>query len=57
MRHLGPVHWNLQMPFLYEHAVRQRQGEIGLELRAVFRLHPVSAAFSGLADAHAPAVV
>ena len=30
MRHLGPVHWNLQMPFLYEHAVRQRQGEIGL---------------------------
>jgi phosphoenolpyruvate carboxykinase (ATP) len=30
MRHLGPVHWNLQMPFLYEHAVRRRQGEIGL---------------------------
>ena len=29
MRHLGPVHWNLQMPFLYEHAVRRREGEIG----------------------------
>src|SRR5271156_2683602 len=30
MRHLGPAHWNLQMPFLYEHAVRRREGEIGL---------------------------
>ena len=30
MHHLGPVHWNLQMPFLYEHAVRRREGEIGL---------------------------
>ncbi len=23
MRHLGPAYWNLQMPFLYEHAVRK----------------------------------
>src|SRR5579863_4045665 len=30
MRHLGPAHWNLQMPFLYEHAVRRREGEVGL---------------------------
>ena len=30
MRHLGPVHWNLSTPFLYEHAVRRREGEIGL---------------------------
>ena len=30
MRHLGPVHWNLTMPFLYEHAVRRREGEVGL---------------------------
>ena len=30
MRHLGPAHWNLQMPFLYEHAIRRREGEIGL---------------------------
>src|SRR5580693_9278620 len=30
MRHLGPVHWNLQMPFLYEQAVRRGEGEIGL---------------------------
>ena len=33
MRHLGPIHWNLQMPFLYEHAVRRREGEIGLMYR------------------------
>jgi len=29
MRHLGQAHWNLTMPFLYEHAVRRREGEIG----------------------------
>jgi phosphoenolpyruvate carboxykinase (ATP) len=28
--HLGPVHWNLTAPWLYEHAVRRREGEIGL---------------------------
>jgi phosphoenolpyruvate carboxykinase (ATP) len=30
MRHLAPVHWNLLAPFLYEHAVRRGEGEIGL---------------------------
>ena len=29
MRHLGPVHWNLTAPFLYEHAVRRGEGELG----------------------------
>ncbi len=29
MRHLGPVHWNLTAPLLYEHAVRRREGELG----------------------------
>ena len=29
MHHLGPVHWNLSMPFLYEHAIRRREGELG----------------------------
>ena len=30
LHHLGPVHWNLTAPFLYEHAVRRHEGEIGL---------------------------
>jgi phosphoenolpyruvate carboxykinase (ATP) len=30
MHHLGPVQWNLTAPFLYEEAVRRRQGEVGL---------------------------
>jgi phosphoenolpyruvate carboxykinase (ATP) len=30
LHHLGPVHWNLTAPFLYEHAVRRREGELGL---------------------------
>ena len=30
MHHLGPVHWNLTAPFLYEHAVRRGEGELGL---------------------------
>src|SRR5438876_4937477 len=30
MHHLGPVHWNLTAPYLYEHAVRRREGELGL---------------------------
>ena len=30
MRHLGPVHWNLTAPYLYEHAVRRREGQLGL---------------------------
>ena len=30
MRHLGQVHWNLTAPFLYEHATRRREGELGL---------------------------
>jgi phosphoenolpyruvate carboxykinase (ATP) len=29
MHHLGPVHWNLTAPFLYEHAVRRGEGELG----------------------------
>ncbi len=29
MRHLGPVHWNLSVPQLYEHAVRRGEGELG----------------------------
>jgi phosphoenolpyruvate carboxykinase (ATP) len=29
MRHLRPAHWNLTMPFLYEHAVRRGEGELG----------------------------
>ncbi|MBV9826528.1 MAG: phosphoenolpyruvate carboxykinase [Alphaproteobacteria bacterium] len=29
MHHLGPVHWNLSVPFLYEHAIRRREGELG----------------------------
>jgi phosphoenolpyruvate carboxykinase (ATP) len=29
LRHLGPVHWNYEAPFLYEHAVRRREGELG----------------------------
>jgi phosphoenolpyruvate carboxykinase (ATP) len=28
--HHGPLHWNLTAPFLYEHAIRRREGEIGL---------------------------
>ncbi|MGH7097496.1 MAG: phosphoenolpyruvate carboxykinase [Stellaceae bacterium] len=27
--HLGPVHWNLTAPQLFEHAVRRREGEVG----------------------------
>jgi phosphoenolpyruvate carboxykinase (ATP) len=30
MHHLGPVHWNLTPPLLYEHAVRRHEGELGL---------------------------
>jgi len=30
MHHLHPVHWNLTAPHLYEHAMRRREGEIGL---------------------------
>ncbi len=30
MHHLGAVHWNENAPVLYEHAVRRREGEIGL---------------------------
>jgi phosphoenolpyruvate carboxykinase (ATP) len=30
MRHLGPVHWNLTAPYLYEHAVQRREGQLGL---------------------------
>jgi phosphoenolpyruvate carboxykinase (ATP) len=29
MRHLGPVHWNLTAPYLYEHAVRRGEGQLG----------------------------
>jgi len=29
MHHLGTVHWNLTAPFLYEHAVRRGEGELG----------------------------
>src|ERR1700736_1347889 len=30
MHHLAPVHWNLTAPYLYEHAVRRREGDLGL---------------------------
>jgi phosphoenolpyruvate carboxykinase (ATP) len=30
MRHLGAVHWNLMAPYLYEHAIRRHEGELGL---------------------------
>jgi phosphoenolpyruvate carboxykinase (ATP) len=30
IRHLSPIHWNLQAPFLFEHAVRRGEGEVGL---------------------------
>ena len=30
MHHLGPVHWNLTAPYLYEHAVGRREGQLGL---------------------------
>jgi phosphoenolpyruvate carboxykinase (ATP) len=30
MRHLGPVHWNLTAPYLYEYAIARREGELGL---------------------------
>ena len=29
MHHLGPVHWNLTAPYLYEHAVQRREGTLG----------------------------
>ena len=29
MHHLGPVHWNLTAPFLYEHAIRRGEGDLG----------------------------
>jgi phosphoenolpyruvate carboxykinase (ATP) len=29
LRNLGPVHWNLSVPLLYEHAVRRREGLLG----------------------------
>jgi phosphoenolpyruvate carboxykinase (ATP) len=30
MHHLGITHWNKTAPILYEHAVRRREGELGL---------------------------
>ena len=30
MRHFGTVHWNLTAPFLYEQAIRRREGDLGL---------------------------
>src|SRR6266446_4620473 len=30
MHHLGAVHWNLTAPYLYEHAVGRREGQLGL---------------------------
>jgi phosphoenolpyruvate carboxykinase (ATP) len=30
MHHLAPVHWNLTAPFIYEEAIRRRQGDVGL---------------------------
>jgi phosphoenolpyruvate carboxykinase (ATP) len=30
MHHFGTVHWNLTAPYLYEHAVRRREGQLGL---------------------------
>src|SRR5437660_762419 len=30
MHHLGPVHWNLTAPYLYEYAVQRREGQLGL---------------------------
>src|SRR5437763_124044 len=30
MRHLGPAHWNLTAPYLYEYAISRREGELGL---------------------------
>ena len=30
MHHLAPVHWNLTAPYLYEHAVQRREGQLGL---------------------------
>src|SRR5260370_4025211 len=30
MHHLGTVHWNLTAPYLYEHAVQRREGQLGL---------------------------
>jgi phosphoenolpyruvate carboxykinase (ATP) len=29
MHHLHPAHWNLTAPYLYEHAVRRGEGELG----------------------------
>jgi phosphoenolpyruvate carboxykinase (ATP) len=29
LRNLGPVHWNLSVPLLYEHAIRRGEGLIG----------------------------
>ncbi|HEX3953029.1 MAG TPA: phosphoenolpyruvate carboxykinase [Stellaceae bacterium] len=30
MHHFGHVHWNLTAPYLYEHAIRRREGSLGL---------------------------
>ena len=30
MHHLGPAHWNLTAPYLYEYAISRREGELGL---------------------------
>src|SRR5215204_6560143 len=30
MHHLHPVHWSLTAPYLYEQAIRRREGELGL---------------------------
>ena len=29
MRHLGAIQWNLTAPYLYEHAIRRQEGELG----------------------------
>ncbi|HEX3863052.1 MAG TPA: phosphoenolpyruvate carboxykinase [Stellaceae bacterium] len=29
MRHLEPIHWNLSVPLLYEHAIRRGEGKLG----------------------------
>ena len=41
MRHLGPVHWNLTAPYLYEHAIRRHEED---RIRAAYLRQPDSAA-------------
>src|SRR5436190_7562973 len=40
MHHFGRVHWNLTAPFLYEHAVRRREGDLGFGGAFVARTGP-----------------